>query len=64
MTTPYTLQQNGIVARKNRVLIEVASAMVSNLGLGHDFWGEALLTASYVLNRVSNNRRKTTSYEF
>ena len=49
VTTPYTPQQNDLAKRKNRVLIEMVNAMLSNSGLGNDFWGEALLTACYVL---------------
>jgi len=53
-----------LVVRKNKVLTEMVNAMLSNLGLGHGFWGEALLTACYVLNRIPNKRSKTTPYEF
>ena len=42
----------------------MVNAMLSNLGLGHGFWGEALLTTCYVLNRVPNKKSKTTPYEF
>ena len=42
----------------------MATIMSSNSGLGHGFWGEALLTSYYVLNRVPNKRSKTTPYEF
>ena len=38
--------------------------MLFNSGLGHGFWGEAVLTARYVLNRVPNKRSKTTPYKF
>ncbi|GJT83587.1 zinc finger, CCHC-type containing protein [Tanacetum coccineum] len=44
-TTPYTLQQNGISERKNRVLKEMVNSMLSYLGLSQGFWGEAMLTA-------------------
>ncbi|GJZ92148.1 zinc finger, CCHC-type containing protein [Tanacetum coccineum] len=32
-------------------------------GLGQGFWGEAMLTACYLLNRVPNKRNRITSYE-
>ena len=64
VTAPYIPQQNGVAERKNKVLIEMIDAMLSNWGLGPGFWGEALLTACYILNRVPNKRSKTTPYEF
>ena len=64
VTAPYTPQQSGVVERKNRVLTEMVNAMLSNSGLAHGFWGEALLTAYYVLNRILNKRSKSTPYEF
>ena len=62
-TAPYTPQQNGVAERKNRTLKEMVNAMLSNSGLGHGFWGEALLTACYILNRVPTKRNKATPYE-
>nr|GEV98165.1 zinc finger, CCHC-type [Tanacetum cinerariifolium] len=37
--------------------------MLSYSGLSEGFWGEAMLTACYLLNRVPNKRNKTTPYE-
>ncbi|KAJ9553540.1 hypothetical protein OSB04_017585 [Centaurea solstitialis] len=62
-TAPYTPQQNGVAERKNRVLKEMVNSMLSYSGLSKGFWGEAMLTACYVLNRVPNKRNKTTPYE-
>ncbi|GJU53920.1 zinc finger, CCHC-type containing protein, partial [Tanacetum coccineum] len=63
MTALYTPQQNGISKRKNRVLKEMVNSMLSYLGLGQGFWGEAMLTACYLLNRVPNKKNKITPYE-
>ena len=63
-TAPYTPQQNGVAERKNRVLTEMVNAMLSNSGLSQGFWGEAMLTACHILNRVPNKRNKITPYEF
>ena len=62
-TAPYTPQQNGVAERKNRALKEMVNAMLSYSGLSDGFWGEAMLTACYLLNRVPNKRNKTTPYE-
>nr|GEW56368.1 hypothetical protein [Tanacetum cinerariifolium] len=49
---PRTPQQNGIVKRKNRTLIEAARTMLVDLLLLILFWAEAVNTACYVQNRV------------
>ncbi|GJS18800.1 zinc finger, CCHC-type containing protein [Tanacetum coccineum] len=63
MTTPYTLQQNGISERKNRVLKEMVNFMLSYSGLSQGFWGEAMLTDCYLLNRVSNKKNRIAPYK-
>ena len=62
-TTPYTPQQNGVAERKNRTLKEMVNSMLSYSGLSNGFWGEAMLTACYLLNRIPNKRNRTTPYE-
>ncbi|GJZ96151.1 zinc finger, CCHC-type containing protein, partial [Tanacetum coccineum] len=62
-TTPYTPQQNGISERKNRVLKEMVNTMLSYSGLSQGFWGEAMLTACYLLNMVPNKRNMINPYE-
>ncbi|GKA03463.1 zinc finger, CCHC-type containing protein [Tanacetum coccineum] len=49
---PYTPQQNGIAERKNHTLMDMVNSMMLYSGLSHEYWGEALLTACYILNRV------------
>ena len=53
-STIYTSQQNEIEKRKNRTLTEMANAILSNYGLGKGLWGEALLTACHILDKVSS----------
>nr|GEX16622.1 zinc finger, CCHC-type [Tanacetum cinerariifolium] len=62
-TALYTQQQNGISERKNRVLKEMVNFMLSYFGLSQGFWGEAMLTDCYLLNRVPNKRNRITPYE-
>ncbi|GKD79813.1 retrovirus-related pol polyprotein from transposon TNT 1-94 [Tanacetum coccineum] len=47
-----TPQQNGIVKRKNRTLIEAARTMLADSLLPTTFWAEANSTACYIQNRV------------
>ncbi|GJT19173.1 putative ribonuclease H-like domain-containing protein [Tanacetum coccineum] len=47
-----TLQQNGVVERKNKTLIEAARTMLADSKLPITFWAEAVNTACYVQNRV------------
>jgi transposase InsO family protein len=62
-TAPYSPQQNGIAERKNRTLKEMVNSMLSYSGLSEGFWGEAMLTACYILNRTPNKKSKNTPYE-
>ncbi|GKD36369.1 retrovirus-related pol polyprotein from transposon TNT 1-94, partial [Tanacetum coccineum] len=47
-----TPQQNGIVERKNRTLIEAARTMLADSKLPTTFWAKVVNTACYVQNRV------------
>nr|GEV96090.1 retrovirus-related Pol polyprotein from transposon TNT 1-94 [Tanacetum cinerariifolium] len=51
-SVPRTPQQNGIVERKNRTLIEAARTMLADSLLPIPLWAEAVNTACYVHNRV------------
>eukprot|EP01018_Ginkgo_biloba_P013621 Gb_08388 [translate_table: standard] len=51
LTTPYTPQQNAIVERKNRTVIEMARYIRNSKNLAEEFWVEAVNTAVYLLNK-------------
>lgn len=46
-TSPYTPQQNGVVERKHRHLLQITMALLFQSGLPIQFWGEALLHATF-----------------
>nr|GEV58166.1 hypothetical protein [Tanacetum cinerariifolium] len=50
-SVPITPQQNGIVERKNRTLIEAARTMLADSLLPIPFWAEAVNTACYNTDR-------------
>ncbi|GJS76104.1 retrovirus-related pol polyprotein from transposon TNT 1-94 [Tanacetum coccineum] len=51
ISTPRTPEQNGVVERRNRTLVEAARKMLSVSKLPLFFWAEAIATACYTQNR-------------
>ncbi|KAE8732406.1 hypothetical protein F3Y22_tig00002193pilonHSYRG00080 [Hibiscus syriacus] len=51
-TVRSTPQQNGVAERMNRKLVEKVRCMLSNVGLGKEFWAEALVYACHIVNRL------------
>jgi hypothetical protein len=51
-TAPYTPQQNGVVERRNQTTVEMARCLLKSMGVPATFWGEAVKTAVYLLNRA------------
>jgi hypothetical protein len=49
---PDTPQQNGIVERKNRTLIEAARTILDEYKTSDQFWAEAVNTACHAINRL------------
>lgn len=64
-TVPYTPEQNGVSERLNRSLVEKARAMLDDSGADKRFWGQAVQTAAFLLNRSPTRALKenVTPYE-
>ena len=62
-TPPYMPQHNGVAERRNRTLLDMVRSMMSKAGLPKSFWGYALETAVYILNRVPSKSVEGTPYE-
>lgn len=61
-TAPYSPQQNGVAERKNRHLTEMANCMLLGAKLERKFWGEAIVTANYLQNRLPTKACGNTPY--
>ena len=51
VTTPYTPQHNGMVERRNKMILNMAISMTKQKKLPHSLWGEAISTVVYLLNK-------------
>ena len=63
LTPPGTPQRNGVSERHNRTLLDMVRYMMYLTDLPLSFWGYALETAAFTLNRGSSKSVETTPYE-
>jgi hypothetical protein len=60
----YNPQQNGIVERRNHMVVRMAWALLKQRGIPDVFWGEVMVMTVYILNRLPTKALNgRTSYE-
>jgi len=60
----YTLEQNGVAERNHRHILETARTLLTPACMPLNFWAEAVLTSTYLINRrPSNVLNGQTPYE-
>eukprot|EP00253_Pinus_taeda_P031276 PITA_31276 len=63
-TTTYTPEQNGIAERKIRTVVKMERCMLQTKGLRKSYWGDAVATSVYILNRSPTSALENmTPYE-
>jgi transposase InsO family protein len=62
-TPPYSPQSNGVAERKNRTLTDLVNTMLETSRLSKEWWGEAILIACHVLNKVPTRNKEITPFE-
>ena len=60
---PGTPQHNDVSERHNRTLLDIMQSMMSLTDLPLLFWGYALETAAFMLNRAPSKSVETTPYK-
>jgi hypothetical protein len=63
LTPPGTPQRNGMFKKRNQTLLDMVRSMMSQTNLPLSFWGYALETIAFVLNRVPTKSVERTTYE-
>lgn len=53
LTAPYSPQQNGVVERRNRTLMEMTKSILKHMSVPNWLWGEAVRHATYLINRIA-----------
>ncbi|GJU95855.1 retrotransposon protein, putative, ty1-copia subclass [Tanacetum coccineum] len=62
-TPPYTPQHNGVSERRNRTLLDMVRAMISQTTLPKSFWDYALEFAARILNMIATKKVEKTPYK-
>ena len=63
LTPPGTPQRNGVSERRNRTLLDMVQSIISLTNLPISFWGYAIETTAFTLNRAPSKSIEMTPYE-
>ncbi|KAG7554412.1 Integrase catalytic core [Arabidopsis suecica] len=64
LTAPYTPQQNGVVERRNRTMMEMTRTIMKHMQIPNYLWGETIRHTTYLLNRIATRSlSESTPYE-
>ena len=63
LTPPGILQWNGVSKRRNQTLLDMVRSMMSQADLPTSFWGYALETTAFLLNRTPTKVVEKTPYK-
>ena len=58
-SAPYTPQQNGLIERRNRTILDTVRTLILNSKMPVNFWSYAVETANYLINRWPTKDDKT-----
>lgn len=53
LTAPYSPQQNGVVERRNRTLLEMTRSILKHMNVPNYLWGEGVRHSTYLIISVS-----------
>ena len=63
LTTLGTPQQNSVAEGRNRTMLDMMRSMLNNASLSKSFWGYALQTSVYLINRSPSKSIPKTLFE-
>lgn len=58
LTAPYSPQQNGVIERRNKTLMEMTRSMMKHMSVPNYLWGEATRHSTYLINRIATRAVK------
>ena len=62
VTPPYSPESNGVAERKNRTLKEMMNSLLVSTSTPDNLWGEAILFACHLQNRIPYKKTGKTPY--